>query len=99
MHQLVIRCRPLGPIHSDEIDAWLRAELNRLREHAPHAALRLLRTRQALPSGDADAGWLIELDGAGGEPALDDDGLARILRDLRLLGLQPMVLEGSGSPC
>jgi hypothetical protein len=92
MHQLAIRCHACTPVSTDEIDAWLQAEIERLRERAPHAALRLLQLRQARPTGDADAGWLIELDPAGGEPPLSEDELARTLRDLRLLGLQPTVL-------
>jgi hypothetical protein len=93
MHQLAIRCHPFTPVSSDDVDAWLQEELARLRERAPHAALRLLRLRQALPTGEADVGWLIELDPAGGEPPLDEDELAQVLRDLRLLGLQPTLLR------
>jgi hypothetical protein len=89
MHQIAIRCHPNTPVASDEVDAWLRTEVARLRELAPRAALRLLRLSQALPSGDADAGWLIELDPAGETQPLNDDELSQILRDLRLLGLQP----------
>lgn len=99
MQQLAIRCHPLAPVENDAVDEWLRAEVERLRERSPHAVMRLMRMTQTLPSGDADVGWLLELDGAGGEPPLDDDGLAQIVRDLRLLGLHPMVLEGNGSPC
>ena len=93
MSQLAIRCHPCAPVSTDEIDDWLRAEVERLRDGAPHAALRVLRLNQALPTGEADVGWLIELDSAGGEPPLDDDRLARILRDLRLLGLQPTLFQ------
>jgi hypothetical protein len=93
MRQFAIRCHPYTPVSPDEIDSWLRAEVEHLRERAPHAALRLLRLSQELPTGDADVGWLIELDPAGGEPPFDDDELARILRDLRLLGLHPTLLQ------
>lgn len=93
MRQLAIRCHPYSPVSNDEVDAWLRAEVDRLGERAPQAALRLLRLRQPLPTGDADVGWLIELDPAGGAPPLDEDELTRVLRDLRLLGLQPTLLE------
>lgn len=91
MHQIAIRCHPYTAVATDEVDDWLRAEVEDLREHAPHAALRVLRLSQELPTGDAHVGWLIELDPAGGTPPLDDEGLAQILRDLRLLGLQPTV--------
>jgi hypothetical protein len=93
MSQLAIRCHPHAPVSTDEVDDWLRAEVERLRERAPHAALRVLRLNQALPTGDAEVGWLIELDAAGGAPPLDEDGLAQILRDLRLLGLQPTLFK------
>jgi hypothetical protein len=93
MHQLAIRCHPFTPVATEEVEAWLEAEVERLREQAPHATLRLLRLAQTLPTGDADVGWLIEIDPAGGEPPLDHDGLARIVRDLRLLGLQPTLFQ------
>lgn len=93
MHQFAIRCHPCTPVTVGEIDEWLRAEVERLREQAPHAALRLLRLHQALPTGDAEVGWLIEFDASGDEAPLDDDELAQILRDLRLLGLQPTLLQ------
>ena len=93
MSQLVIRCHPCAPVSIDEVDDWLHEEVERLRDDAPHAALRLLHLRQALPTGNADVGWLIELDAAGGAPPLDEEGLAQILRDLRLLGLQPTLFK------
>jgi hypothetical protein len=78
MHQFAIRCHPCSPVTSGEIDEWLRAEVERLREQTPHA--------------DAEVGWLIEFDASGDEAPLDDE-LAQILRDLRLLGLQPTLLQ------
>lgn len=89
MQQIAIRRHPYNAVATDEVDEWLRAEVERLRERAPHAALRVLRLSQELPTGDADVGWLIELDPAGGAPPLDEEELAQIVRDLRLLGLQP----------
>jgi hypothetical protein len=93
MHQFAIRCHPYSPITTGDVDDWLHAEVERLRERAPQAALRLLRLTQAFPTGDAEVGWLIEFDATGEETTLDDDDLARILRDLRLLGLQPTLLQ------
>ena len=93
MQKLAIRCHPCSPITTAEVEDWLRAEVERLRDQAPHAALRLLRLNQAFPSGDAEVGWLIELDAAGGAPPLDEEELAQILRDLRLLGLQPTLFK------
>jgi len=98
MSQLAIRCHPRGPVTTTEVDDWLHAEVERLREQAPHAALRVLRLSQAFPSGEADVGWLIELDPAGGAPPLDEEGVAQILRDLRLLGLQPTLFK-NGADC
>jgi hypothetical protein len=93
MDQLAIRCHASSPVVSAEVDEWLREEVERLRENAPHAALRLLRLSQAVPAGKVDVGWLIEVDSVGGEPPLDADGLTHVVRDLRMLGLQPTVLH------
>lgn len=93
MNQLSIRCHLCSPVITAEVDEWLREEVERLRENAPHAALRVLRLSEALPAGKIDAGWLIEVDAAGGEPPLDADGLTHVVRDLRMLGLQPTVLH------
>ena len=93
MDQLAIRCHACSPVVSAEVDEWLREEVERLRENAPRAALRVLRLSQALPAGKVDAGWLIEVASAGGEPPLDADSLTHVVRDLRMLGLQPTVLH------
>ena len=97
MDQLAIRCHPCSPVVNGEVDVWLREEIERLRADAPHAALRVLRLSQTLPTGKVEVGWLIEVDGAGGEPPLDADALTHVVRDLRLLGLQPTVLLPEGS--
>lgn len=93
MDQLAIRCHPCSAVVNAEVDEWLREEVERLRETAPHAALRVLRLSQTLPAGKVEVGWLIEVDAAGGKPPLDADGLTHVVRDLRLLGLQPTVLR------
>ena len=95
MSQLAIRCYPSAPVPAEELEQWLGQEVERLRASAPQAVLRLVRLTQRLPSGDVDIGWMIELDAAIGEPVLDEDGLATVVRDMRLLGLQPTVLRVS----
>jgi hypothetical protein len=82
-------------VATEEIEHWLRREVERLRESAPQSVIRLLRLSQRVPTGEAGLGWLIELDAANGQPAFDDDRLAAVLRDLRLLGLQPTLLRAS----
>jgi hypothetical protein len=97
MSQLAIRCHPCAPIATEGLEQWLEEELGRLRVSAPQAILRLLRLSQRAPTGEAGIGWLIELDAANGEAPLDADRLAAVLRDMRLLGLQPTLLLGAGS--
>jgi hypothetical protein len=97
MSQLAIRCHPCAPIATEELEQWLEQEVEQLRASAPHAVLRLLRLSQRLPTGEAGIGWMIELDAANGEAALDENRLAAVLRDMRLLGLQPTLLRGSES--
>ena len=92
MPQLAIRCHPCAPVANEEVEQWLTDEVERLRATAPRAVLRLVRISHRPPSGDAEVGWMIEFDAAIGAP-LDEDGLAAVLRDMRLLGLQPTVLR------
>jgi hypothetical protein len=88
---LAIRCHPCVPVALPEIEAWLEREVERIRDEVPDATVRLLRLSQGLPSGDHPLGWLIELDV---DPSLvETDRLAAVLSEMRLLGLQPMVLE------
>jgi hypothetical protein len=87
---LAIRCHPCVPVALPEIEAWLEREVGRIRDEAPGATVRLLRLSQELPSGDHSVGWLIELEV---EVSLVETGLAAVLSEMRLLGLQPTVLE------
>jgi hypothetical protein len=95
--RLAIRCHPRAPVATEELEQWLGDELARMRSGAPHAVVRVLRLTQPVPSGEVGVGWLIELDTANGELSLDDDGLAEVLRDVRLLGLEPTVFRTSES--
>jgi hypothetical protein len=87
---LAIRCHPCAPVALPEIEAWLQREVGRIRDEVPGATVRLLRLSQELPSGDHSVGWLIELEV---DVSLVETGLAAVLSEMRLLGLQPTVLE------
>ena len=93
MPQIAIRCHRCAPLAADQVEQWLADELERLRDDAPTAVLRLLRLKQQAPTGEVEIGWLIELDAASGAPKFDGETLAPVVRDLRLLGLQPTVLQ------
>jgi hypothetical protein len=91
--QIAIRCHPYAPVASDELEDWLAREVDSIREAAPDATVRLMRLSQALSAGRVAIGWLIELDWPHGEVALTDVQLETVLRDMRLLGLQPTLLD------
>jgi hypothetical protein len=95
--QIAIRCHPYAPVASDELEDWLGREVERIRAAAPDATVRLMRLSQALSAGRVAVGWLIELDGLRGEIALTDMQLDAVLRDMRLLGLQPTLLASNGA--
>lgn len=93
MSKLSIRCHPCAPVATDELELWLGREVERLRVSAPDVVLRLVRLVQRAPTDDVRIGWLIELDAPNAESPLDDETLSTVVRDLRLLGLQPTVLR------
>lgn len=97
MVQIAIRCHPRVPVCADELHGWLERQVHQLRAEAPHATVRLSRLTQGGPSVDLDIGWLVELELSEGEPLLAGDRLADALRDMRLLGLQPILLVPRGS--
>lgn len=90
MVSLAIRCHPRVPVSADELEAWLEQQVTHLRAEAPHGTIRLSRLTQGLPS---PIGWLIEVELDDDEPLLARERLAHVLRDMRLLGLQPTLLE------
>ncbi len=92
MVQLAIRCLPRAPVASEDLERWLDGELKELRRVAPQGTIRLSRLTQELPTIEVGIGWLLELELPEGEPLLGWDRLASLLRDLRLLGLQPTLL-------
>jgi hypothetical protein len=95
---VTIRCHPRVPVATEELERWLQQELAELRREAPEGTIRLLRLTQELPSTEVGIGWLIELELPGDGAALGRDRLAPVLRDLRLLGLQPTLLVSPGAP-
>lgn len=97
MSQIAVRCHPDAPVATEELQKWLTAEVRRLREDAPEAAIRLLRLSQPGPEGEIGVGWQIEFGINPPESPLDDQTLAELLGDLRLLGLQPAVLQAESS--
>lgn len=98
MSQIAVRCHPYAPVATEEVQKWLTAEVGRLREEAPDAAIRLLRLSQAGPEGEIGVGWQIELGITLPEAPLDQQSLSELLGDLRLLGLQPSVLRVQDPP-
>jgi hypothetical protein len=92
MVQFTIRCHPVVPVATDELERWLELEVHELRAAAPQGTIRLSRLTQTLQSTDLGIGWLVELELPEGQPLLARDRLAEALRDMRLLGLQPTLL-------
>jgi len=92
MVQIAIRCQPRVPVAADELEQWLKRQVNDLRVDAPRATIRLSRLTQGLPTA---IGWLLELELAEDEPLLAGDRLAEALTDMRLLGLEPTLLTPS----
>ena len=92
MVQFTIRCHPVVPVATDELERWLELEVHELRAEAPQGTIRLSRLTQTLQSADLDIGWLLELELPEGQPLLARDRLAEAFRDMHLLGLQPTLL-------
>jgi hypothetical protein len=92
MVQFTIRCHPVAPVATEEIERWLELEVHELRASAPQGTIRLSRLTQTLQSTDLGIGWLLELGLPEGQPLLARDRLAEVLRDMHLLGLQPTLL-------
>jgi hypothetical protein len=97
MVQLAIRCQPRASTSVDELEGWLELEIHELRAAVPRSTVRLSRLAHRGPAADSEAGWLIELQLAEGEPLLGEDRLTGVLRDMRLLGLEPTVLTADAS--
>lgn len=93
---LLIRCRTCTPVSTVELTDWLEGKVAQLREDVPGALVRLTRLVQDLPAARVDDGWLIEvqLEGEGPEQCSGEltASLEELLRDLRILGLDPTLL-------
>jgi hypothetical protein len=104
MTKFAIRLHPCVPVSIDDLEQWLDHEVADLRAAAPEGTVRLSRLTQALPSGDVDIGWLLELELSERERLLAVDRIAEALRDMRLLGFQPAMLapievsDGTATP-
>jgi hypothetical protein len=96
--RFAIRCLPRIPVATEDVQRWLDHELADLRQHAPEGTIRLSRLTQDLPTVNVGIGWLIELELPADQALLRRDRLASVLRDLRLLGLQPTLLVPSTGP-
>ena len=92
MSQVAIRCHPCVPASTAELYDWLEEQVGDLRAYAPEGTIRLSSLIQPLPTGERNIGWLVELALPEGESFLRGARCAALLRDLRLLGLQPTVL-------
>jgi hypothetical protein len=95
MVEFSIRCHPSVPLEATDLEEWLEARARDLRTAWPTGTIRLFRLSQSLPSDNVDVGWLLEAE----LPADEHDlapWLAETLRDMRLLGFQP-VMTGSNS--
>ena len=96
MSCLLIRCRSCTPASTEELTAWLEEKVAELREGTPQLLVRLTRLAQDLPEATVDDGWLIEvqLQGEQGDGPFTSlmISLEELLRDMRVLGLDPTLL-------
>jgi hypothetical protein len=94
-----IRCHPCAPVETSELEGWLENETDRIRGLvAPDGGgVRLMRLTQELPSGLESVGWLLEIDTGHEDDPLGSGELDTVLRDMRLLGLQPTILEAAAA--
>ena len=102
MSCVVVRCRSCTPASAAELTDWLEGKVTELREGTPGLLVRLTGLAQDLPSATVDDGWLLEVE----LPDPGEDGpftalmcsLEEILRDMRVLGLDPTLLVPVGLP-
>jgi hypothetical protein len=78
------------PLEPSELEDWLEARVSDLREAWPTGTIRLFRLTQPLASEVIDVGWLLEAELPAEEADLQP-WLAETVRDMRLLGFQPVV--------
>ena len=90
MH-LAIRCHPCAATSAQELERWFDKQVEDLRGRAPHDTVRLSRLTQRLGPVDIQGGWLLEVE-LRDTDLLRDELVSIIVRDARLLGMQPTVL-------
>jgi hypothetical protein len=95
MTRLTILCHPSTPVAPAELEHWLEPQVELLRSSAP-VIVRMSRLIQSLPSSQVAGGLLIEVELTDEAHPVDHDQLADVLveviRDMRLLGMQPLLL-------
>ena len=95
MTKLTILCHPSTPVAPAELEGWLEPQLDALRSSAP-VIVRMSRLIQSLPSSQVAGGLLIEVELTDESHPVDHDQLsdllAEVIRDMRLLGMQPLLL-------
>ena len=96
--ELAIRCHPCVPVPAEELEVWIERQLVELRATAPNGMVRLSRLAQGLPTAELAGGWLVELALDPDEASLTRERLGVVLRDMRLLGLNPQVLAPLVTP-
>ena len=90
MSRLAIRCDPQAAVAADEVECWLKGQVERFRAASPRASVRLHRLTAT--EAAAGRGWLIELDNTAEGDPIDRDNIDAALGDMRLLGLRPTLL-------
>lgn len=101
MSRLVIRCRSCTPGSAGELTDWLEEKVVELRAGTPGLLARLTRLAQDLPDATVEDGWLVELELPGdpaGEPLASLPAVREVLRDMRVLGLDPTLLVPVRTP-
>jgi hypothetical protein len=68
-----------------------------LRTISPLSTVRLSNLVQNLPDSDVEIGWLLEAESPADDAQRVVAQLRDLVRDLRLMGLQPTLLEPAGS--
>ena len=102
MRWLVIRCRSCTPAPASELTEWLEGKVAELREQSPQFLVRLARLSQDLTEATIDDGWLIEVeprgDASSNHAVPSPSVVEQLLRDMRILGLDPVVLAPTDPP-
>ncbi len=93
MSQIAIRCRPCSRVAPAEMERWLNEEVTRIYDGVPEMTGCLWRLSREGIDDETGVGWQIELCMASSASPFDHKGLTELLRDLRLVGVEPSVLS------